>query len=62
MLFAVGEYKHREIAEMLNLPIGTVTWKYNNAIKKLKEAIKKSEVKVHEQKEKLKKRYKKKVN
>lgn len=50
MLFAVGEYKHREIAEMLNLPLGTVTWKYNNAIKKLKEAIKKSEVKVNEQK------------
>lgn len=44
MLFAVGEYKHREIAEMMNLPLGTVTWKYNNAIKKLKKALKGKEV------------------
>lgn len=40
MLFAVGEYKHREIAEILDLPLGTVTWKYSSAINKLKKALK----------------------
>lgn len=30
---------HREIAEDLNKPLGTITWAYNNAIKKLKEAL-----------------------
>ena len=40
MLFAVGEYKHREIARIMNLPLGTVTWKYNNSIKKLKKELK----------------------
>ncbi len=39
-MFAVMEYKHREIAELLNIPLGTVTWKYNNAIKKLQKALK----------------------
>lgn len=29
-------YKHREIANLLNIPLGTVTWKYNAAINKLK--------------------------
>lgn len=28
--------KHREIAEAMGLPLGTVTWKYNEALKKLK--------------------------
>ena len=41
MLHAVSEYKHREIADILNIPLGTVTWKYNEAVKKLKQAIKK---------------------
>ena len=39
MLYAIAEYKHREIAEMLDLPLGTVTWKYSNAIAKLKKAL-----------------------
>lgn len=39
-LYALGEYKHREIAVMLNIPIGTVLWKYQNAIKKMKEVLK----------------------
>lgn len=39
-LYAISEYKHREISVMLNLPVGTVTWKYQEAIKKMKEAIK----------------------
>ena len=29
-------YKHREIAEALGLPLGTVTWKYKAALAKLK--------------------------
>lgn len=28
-------YKHREIAEIIDAPLGTVTWKYNVAVKKL---------------------------
>ncbi len=38
MLVAEG-YKRREIAHMLSLPIPTVTWRYNNAVKKLKKAL-----------------------
>jgi RNA polymerase sigma-70 factor, ECF subfamily len=39
MMYAIGEYKHKEIAEFLHLPLGTVTWKYANALKKMKKAI-----------------------
>ena len=39
-LHTIGEYKHREIATLLNLPLGTVTWKYQEAIKKMKQALK----------------------
>jgi RNA polymerase sigma-70 factor (ECF subfamily) len=39
MMFAIGEYKHKEIAEFLHLPLGTVTWKYSTALKKLKKAL-----------------------
>ena len=38
-LYIIGEYKHREIAEILNLPLGTVTWKYKNSLKKLKKVL-----------------------
>jgi len=38
-LYAIGDYKHREIADMLSLPLGTVTWKYNKAMKTLREAF-----------------------
>ncbi|MBM3909552.1 MAG: RNA polymerase sigma factor [Firmicutes bacterium] len=40
-LYAISEYKHREIALIMDIPIGTVTWKYNQAIKKMKGALKK---------------------
>ncbi|HOJ45125.1 MAG TPA: RNA polymerase sigma factor [Bacilli bacterium] len=40
-LYAIGEYKHREIADLLGLPLGTVTWKYQIAIKKMREHLKK---------------------
>ncbi|MDR0934754.1 MAG: RNA polymerase sigma factor [Erysipelotrichaceae bacterium] len=43
MLYAIGEYKHREIAEILNIPLGTVTWKYSEALKKLKKKVNKDE-------------------
>ena len=41
LLYAIGGYKHREIAEMLNLPLGTVTSKYNAALKKIRIAYEK---------------------
>ena len=43
IMFAIGEYKHREIAELLGLPLGTVTWKYKNAIEKIKNEIERRE-------------------
>ena len=39
ILHAVDELKHREIAEMTGLPLGTVTWKYQRAIEKLKAGL-----------------------
>lgn len=39
MLCHVAGYKRREVAEMLHIPIGTVTWKNNEALKKLKKII-----------------------
>ena len=35
----IGELKFREIAAMLNKPLGTVQWIYNNAIKKLRKKV-----------------------
>ena len=39
MLHAVGGMKHREIAELLNMPLATILSKYNRAIKKLKRIL-----------------------
>lgn len=36
ILFAVKSFKHREIAEIINKPEGTVRWLYQKAIQKLK--------------------------
>lgn len=44
LLYVVSGYKHREIASMLDKPLGTVLWSYNNSIKKLKKAIEDKEV------------------
>ena len=33
-------YKHREIASQLKIPLGTVLWRYNKAIKNLQKIIK----------------------
>ena len=39
-LHVLWGYRHREIADMLGCPTGTVTSKYKRAIKKMKEALK----------------------
>lgn len=39
MLHAVTGYKHREIAEFLDMPLATVLSKYSRAIKKLRAAL-----------------------
>ncbi len=36
LMYAVSGYRHKEIAEILDKPLGTVLWSYNNALKKLK--------------------------
>ena len=36
MLFSIENFKHREIAQIVNKPVGTVKWIYAKAIKKLK--------------------------
>lgn len=36
ILHLVGGYKHKEIAQMLNIPITSVHWRYQAAIKKLR--------------------------
>lgn len=36
LLHVFWGYKHKEIATELSMPLGTVLWKYNGAIKKLK--------------------------
>ena len=43
MLCQVAGYKRREVAAAMNLPIGTVTWKNNEALKKLRKALKEDE-------------------
>jgi RNA polymerase sigma-70 factor (ECF subfamily) len=37
ILHVVADLKHREIAEILGKPLGTITWMYNNAINKIKQ-------------------------
>lgn len=39
LLYCVNGYKHREIAKIVNKPLGTVLWSYNNSLKKIKKAI-----------------------
>ncbi len=39
MLHAVAQLKHREIAQILELPLSTVLSKYNRAMKKLKKTL-----------------------
>ena len=41
LLHAVWNYKHKEIADMKELPLGTVTWIYKTALAKLKKELEK---------------------
>lgn len=41
MLVTACGYKRKEIGEMLGMPIPTVTWKYQNALSKLRNALEK---------------------
>ncbi len=41
MLVAMSGYKRREISEMLDMPIATVTWKYNQATQKMRALLNK---------------------
>lgn len=41
-LCEIAGYKRREVAKMMDLPIGTVTWKRNNALKVLKNYMEKN--------------------
>jgi RNA polymerase sigma-70 factor (ECF subfamily) len=46
ILHALTGYKHREIAEILDLPTGTVLSKYNRAIKKMRKEIERKEERI----------------
>ena len=39
LLVAACGYKRKEIGQMLSMPVPTVTWKYNNAIAKMRTAL-----------------------
>ena len=39
MLITAAGYKRREIAEMLDMPVPTVTWKFNKAIDKMRKSL-----------------------
>lgn len=39
IMHVIWGFKHREIADMLSLALGTVLWKYNTAIKKLQNKL-----------------------
>jgi RNA polymerase sigma-70 factor (ECF subfamily) len=39
LLHVIGGFKHREIAEMLGIPSGTVGWKYQKALSKTKKYL-----------------------
>lgn len=39
VLHVVDEMSHREIAKHLNKPIGTISWTYNNAMKKIRKRM-----------------------
>lgn len=42
LLHVIGDLKHREIAKMLNKPLGTITWSYKNSLEKLKKELNES--------------------
>ena len=40
ILHVINEMKHKEISRLLKKPLGSITWAYNNALKKLKKGLK----------------------
>lgn len=42
LLHVIGDLKHREIAKILNKPLGTITWSYKNSLEKLKKELNES--------------------
>lgn len=40
-LHVISGFKHREISQMLDKPLGTIIWTYNNALAKMKKALQK---------------------
>lgn len=44
LLHVVYGYKHREIAKILDIPLGTVLWKYNAALKRLKRFLSEKQI------------------
>ena len=38
-LHIIDELKHREIAKIMKKPLGTITWLYNKAVKKMKQKV-----------------------
>lgn len=43
MLHIVGGLKHREISEMMSIPLGSVLWKYSNALRKMSKFLNQGE-------------------
>ena len=43
MLVTAQGYKRRDVAKIMNMPIGTVTWKYKKALNTLKQALEENE-------------------
>ena len=41
LMHSIYEMGHKEIAEAIHMPLGSVTWAYNNAIKKLRKELEK---------------------
>ncbi|MEA5012582.1 MAG: RNA polymerase sigma factor [Angelakisella sp.] len=39
MLHAVGGLRHREIAKLMEMPLGTILWRYQRAIKNLQQQL-----------------------
>lgn len=40
LMHSLYDMTHKEIAKALRRPLGTITWSYNNSMKKMKEALK----------------------
>lgn len=39
IMHVIDDLKHKEIAQIMKKPLGTITWLYNKAVKKMKEKV-----------------------